>query len=133
MVPEQLQNFYRQRAHRLARLSLAEVLANLDEAWLIENGSGLLTAKSIAALTTRCLQREEQRSLTGVSFELLEALRDESVVAQRIQYDTAFAHANNRLTAEFLNRFANDDGSIDWAKLLRFIGGARPVGDEMFA
>lgn len=130
MAPEQLRNFYRQRADRLAVLSLAEVLAELDEAWLIENGSSLLTAKSIAALTTRCLQRGESLPLARVNSDLLEALHDESVVAQRMQYDTAFAHANNRLTAEFLNRFAHEDGSIDWAKLLEFMGGARPVGDE---
>lgn len=59
MAPEQLQNFYRQRADRLAFLSLAEVLAELDKAWLIENESSLLTAKSMATLTTHCLQRTE--------------------------------------------------------------------------
>lgn len=123
MTLEQLQDFYQQRARRLAALSLADILAELDEAWLVENGSIVLTPKSLESFMLHCLRREERQSPAQINRDLLEALRDERVVAQRIQYKVAFAHANNRLSREFLTQFADDGGWIIWEKLLAYISG----------
>jgi len=54
-------------------------------------------------------------------------LMEERVIAKhRIEYKTAWEHALNRYVREFTTEFCNDDGSIDWEKLLIFNSSARP-------
>ncbi|MFQ6007967.1 MAG: hypothetical protein ACE5K8_03360 [Candidatus Zixiibacteriota bacterium] len=42
---------------------------------------------------------------------------------RRIDYKKAWASASNRFTAEFIDDLCNEDGSIDWEKLVEFNSG----------
>ena len=65
--------------------------------------------------------------LTGDSqfYIKLIMLMEENVIRKhRQEYQTAYQKAVNRYVREFTSDFCEEDGTIDWAKLLRFNSGA---------
>ena len=59
--------------------------------------------------------------------KLIRLMKDEPF-KHRVNYKKAWAHAVNRFTAEFIDDFCNEDGSINWGKLVEFNSGiSKPV------
>ena len=57
---------------------------------------------------------------TGSGSSMLEGMQSESYPPSHMDYDTEMARMANCLTREFLERFMNSDGSIDWVSLVDF-------------
>jgi hypothetical protein len=116
-----LSQFYQQRTEKLKTLALSEVLNEIDELLLIESVDVKSAPDILETLTTRRLTREDNKArILEVSPQAIDLLRDAEIVINRIEYETALAYANNRLCREFIPRFCNSDGSINWEALVQF-------------
>ncbi|MBI5302087.1 MAG: hypothetical protein HY868_08125 [Chloroflexi bacterium] len=55
--------------------------------------------------------------------KLIDLMEEEIIKKHRQEYRSAYQKAVNRYVREFTNDFCQDDGTIDWAKLLHFNSG----------
>jgi hypothetical protein len=119
-----LSKFYQWRTKKLRSLALADVLNEIDGLLLIESVDVKSAPDILEALTAKRLTREDNKArILEVSPQVIDLLRDADIVSNRIEYETALAHTNNRLCREFIPLFCNADGSINWEALVQFNSG----------
>lgn len=129
LVPEHvhlhLEIFYTQRAERLKFLTLDTVLANAPHNfWAIQDTDA---PRIVAHLVEEYLVSFEQwwsRLIQDANFCLRAIQLRAQLTTSLYAYQNQLAHAQNRLTLDFINRYCRADYAIDWAKLLHFNSGA---------
>ena len=119
-----LSKFYKRRAQKLKTLTLPDVLGEMDSWVLIESVNTTSAPKLLNALTAKRLAREENRDrISKPSLHVIGLLRNAEVMNNSIEYETALAHASNRLNREFITLFCDEAGAINWEALMQFNSG----------
>jgi hypothetical protein len=116
-----LSEFYKLRTQKLETLTLSDVLGEMDSWVLIESVNTTSAPKLLSALTAKRLAREENRNwISKPSLHVIGLLRDAEVMNNSIEYETALAHAGNRLNREFITLFCDEIGNINWETVIDF-------------
>jgi len=119
-IQQNLASYYHQRITQLQTLKLAEILATDGRAFWspLSSSAPDLVARLIE---NRLVLFESQWQVRIQDADICLAviqMRDQA--EEFFDYETELAHAHNRLTREFIIQFCDENGSIDWAKLLHF-------------
>lgn len=138
---ERIDDYYRHRLHKLETLNLSYLLADMNP-YLLCIEATLNVPLFIERMLRNHMYAFEQAIFSELFVELCEhfegdpdfylkpirSMRDYPA-SQRTIYEKEWDKAVNRFEREFLNDFANSDGSIDWEKLVRFNSGKGKIGD----
>lgn len=135
-----------QSAAELIEDILAAVISSSDEkifvdsvfaplaTWLGNRSSSSAEGVDVAADNNTCSVKKQiniyygqafWEELTGDADFYLKIIRlmSDYPLAHRVEYLKAYGMAVNRFTKEFLNNFSNENGDIDWEKLVEYNSG----------
>jgi type II restriction endonuclease EcoO109I-like protein len=145
LIHETLEEFYRQRIKKLAKVKLRDVLGYKNLYLLCADGGqsgGVIVEEMLRAYMSlsdesifgdafiESLARIGSEEVNGSTeldsaykaIALIDLMRNDPTLS-RIEFDDEWSKAVNRLSYDFLNNFGNPDGSIDWEKMLRYNSG----------
>ncbi len=123
IVSKKLGTYYQQRADRLRSLELDAVLPQ-DSVVFWSPGSGN-APEIVARLIDHHLalfEAEWRGEIQDANF-CLKAIHSRDQIDERFDCERELAHAHNRITLAFINKFCKPDYSIDWEKLVQFNSG----------
>jgi Type II restriction endonuclease EcoO109I len=149
LIYETLEEFYRQRIKKLAKVKLRDVLGYKNLYLLCAEGGQ--NGGAIVQEMLRAYMSLSDESIFGDAFiesvariggeEVNDSIESDSaykaiasIALMRndptlswMEFEEEWAKATNRLTYDFVNNFCKADFSIDWEKLLRFNSGKDKV------
>src|SRR5712691_1433820 len=136
LIYRSLDDFYQRRANKLSELKLSDILGE-------KNGylTGLVGTQKVSEVVGELLKiyltsfdggilgqtQWQELAVYPDFYQKLLSLMNKKPTQQHIEYENKLANALNRFEYEFLINFGNEDGSIDWEKLLRFNSGKEKI------
>jgi hypothetical protein len=149
LIYETLEEFYRQRIKKLAKVKLRDVLGYKNLYLLCANGGqssggnveemlraymslsdesifGDAFIESVARIGGEEVNGSTESDSAYKAIALIALMRNDPTLSW-IEFEEEWAKATNRLTYDFVNNFCKADFSIDWEKLLRFNSGKDKV------
>ena len=119
--------YYDRRTERLKRLSLQEVLAQIDAAWLIESVGRKSAPAFLATLMEKCLKQEDENwgktVFAAADSRLINVLHDQAIASHKSEYQVTWDMTHNRICREFIPRFCDETGNVHWESLVKFNSG----------
>jgi Type II restriction endonuclease EcoO109I len=149
LIYEALEEFYRQRIKKLAKVKLRDVLGYKNLYLLCANGGqsggeiveemlraymsisdesvfGDAFIESVTRISSKKVNGSTESESACKAIALIDLMHNNPALS-RIEFEQKWANATNRLTYDFLNNFGNPDFSINWEKLLRYNSGKDKV------
>jgi Type II restriction endonuclease EcoO109I len=136
LIRQGLDDTYRRGANKLSRLKLSDIL-NKKNPYLVHavdtQGAseivGELLKIYLASFDEGIFGQTRWEELTEYPdfYQKLISLMNQKPTQHRLEFEKEWSKALNRFEYDFLINFGNDDGSIDWEKLLRYNSGKDKV------
>jgi len=150
LVCQTLDDFYLQRLIKLSDVKLSDLLRKKNP-YLLCATNGSSASKIVEKMLEEYISSSDESIFGDAFFKSITRIESESTISpgeesntiykaialidlnrahptqNRLEFMDAWAKTLNKLEHDFLNNFANLDGSIDWEKLLRYNSGKENV------